>query len=380
MLQQQGEDGFWAFEPNPLPPQPPLSLDGSLAGLIDRANQALGRLDGVTMLVPDPDQFVYTFVRKEAVLSSQIEGTQSSLSDLLLFENGEAPHVPREDAQETSNYIAAMNHGLAEVARPGGLPISNRLLGQVHALLLQSGGGSDKAPGEFRRTQNWLGGTRPSNARFVPPPWTSVEPAMGELERFIHDREGESRVLVKAALAHVQLETIHPFLDGNGRLGRLLITLLIAAEGVLDRPLLYLSLYLRRNRDLYYEHMQRVRTDGAWEDWLRFFLEGVIEVAGSTTQTTQQIIALVDTDRQLIHQLGRGAATALRVHDWAARYLTVRPARVARELGLTEPPVYNAIARLEEHGILREVTGRRRGRLWVYDAYLELMNEGTEPL
>lgn len=380
MLQQEGDDGFWAYEPSSLPPKPPLDVDGSLADLIDRANQALGRLDGVTLLVPDPDQLVYTFVRKEAVLSSQIEGTQSSLSDLLLFENDEAPSVPRGDAEETSNYIAAMNHGLSEVARPGGLPISNRLLRQVHAILLQSGRGSDKSPGEFRRTQNWLGGTRPSNARFVPPPWTSVEPAMGDLERFIHDQEGERRVLVKAALAHVQLETIHPFLDGNGRLGRLLITLLIAAEGVLERPLLYLSLYLKRHRDLYYQHLQRVRTDGAWEEWLRFFLEGVIEVAGSTTQTTQRIVALIDADRQTIQRLGRGAATAFRIHDWASRYLVVRPGPLARELGLTEPPVYNAIARLEEHGILREVTGRQRGKLWVYDQYLELMNEGTEPL
>jgi len=380
VLQQDGGGGFWAYEPNSLPPNPPLELDGSLAGLIDRANQAIGRLDGVTLLVPDPDQLIHTFVRKEAVLSSQIEGTQSSFSDLLLFENDEAVGVPREDAEETSNYIAAMNHGLTEVARPGGLPISNRLLRQVHAILLQSGRGASKSPGEFRRTQNWLGGTRPSNARFVPPPWTSVEPAMGDLEEFIHDQEGESRVLVKAALTHVQFETIHPFLDGNGRLGRLLITLLIAADGVLQRPLLYLSLYLKANRDLYYEHLQRVRTDGAWEEWLGFFLEGVTEVAGSTTETTQRIVALIDTDRQAIHRLGRGAATAFRVHDWAARYLIVRPARVARELGLTEPPVYNAIARLEEHGILREVTGRKRGKLWVYDEYLELMNEGTEPL
>ena len=380
VLQQEGEDGFWAYEPSSLPPHPPLELDGSLAGLIDRANQALGRLDGVTLLAPDPDQFIHTFVRKEAVLSSQIEGTQSSFSDLLLFENDEAVGVPREDAEETANYIAAMEHGLAEVARPGGLPISSRLLRQVHAILLQSGRGANKSPGEFRRTQNWIGGTRPSNARFVPPPWTSVESAMGDLERFIHDQEGENRVLVKAALAHVQLETIHPFLDGNGRLGRLLITLLIAVEGVLKRPLLYLSLYLKQNRDLYYGHLHRVRTDGAWEEWLRFFLEGVIEVAGSTTRTTQRIVALIDTDRQTIHRFGRGAATAFRVHDWAARYLTVRPGRVARELGLTEPPVYNAIARLEEHGILREVTGRQRGKLWVYDQYLELMNEGTEPL
>ena len=378
--QEDGEQGYWAFYPRPLPPEPPLALKGDLPDLLDRANQALGRLDGVTLLLPDPDQFIYTFVRKEAVLSSQIEGTQSSLSDLLLFENEAAPGVPRQDAAETTNYIAAMNHGLHEIARPGGLPLSNRLLREVHARLLQSGRGAGKTPGAFRRNQNWIGGSRPGNARFVPPPSSQVEAAMSDLEKFLHDKNAESRVLVKAAMAHAQFETIHPFYDGNGRLGRLLITLLLAAEGVLERPLLYLSLHLKRNRDAYYDHLQGVRSEGRWEEWLRFFLEGVIEVARSTTQTTRQIVAMIERDRQTIHAMGRAAATAHRVHEWASRYLMVRPPWAATGLGLSEPPVYSAVRRLEEAGILREVTGRQRGRLWVYDEYLAFMSEGTEPL
>jgi Fic family protein len=347
--------------------------------LLDRANQALGRLDGVTLLLPDPDQFIYTFVRKEAVLSSQIEGTQSSLSDLLLFEHDAAPGLLREDAQETANYIAALNHGLAQIARPGAPPLSARLLREVHARLLQSGRGSQKAPGEFRRTQNWLGGSRPSLARFVPPPAQEVAPAITALERFIHDEPQATPILIKAALAHAQFESIHPFLDGNGRVGRLLITLLLCAEGVMRRPLLYLSLYFKRHRDDYYEYLQRVRTEGGWEDWLRFFLQGVVDVAESTTRTTQRLVAMIESDRQAIHEFGRGAATAHRVHDLAARFVLVGASSVAEQLGLTSPPVYAALGRLERAGILREATGRRRGKLYVYEQYLEILNESTEP-
>ena len=380
LLAQDGPEGFWAFHPAPLPPSPPLVIDADLQDRLDAGNQALGRLDGITLLLPDPDQFLYTFVRKEAVLSSQIEGTQSSLSDLLLFENDAAPGVPREDAQVTANYITAMNYGISEILRPGGTPLSARLLREVHGILLASGRGADQAPGEFRRDQNWLGGSRPGNARFVPPPWPRVEPAMGDLEKFLHDQPAPAPVLIKAALAHAQFETIHPFLDGNGRVGRLLITLLLCSQGVLQRPLLYLSLYLKRNRDAYYDHLQRVRTEGAWEEWLRFFLDGVIEVAETTTDATRRIVGMIEQDRQRILGMGRGAATAHRVHDLAARYVVVRPAAAARALELTDPPVYAAIGRLEKAGILREVTGRQRGKIYVYDQYLSLLNEGTEPL
>ncbi|ADB49443.1 Fic family protein [Conexibacter woesei] len=373
--QQSGPDGFAAFFPAPLPPDPPLAIDAELQARLDRANQALGRLDGVTLLLPDPEIFLYSYVRKEAVLSSQIEGTQSSLSDLLLFEHDVAPSVPSGDAQEASNYVAATYRGV-ELLR-GGLPLSNRLLKQVHDTLMDGARGGERQPGEFRRSQNWLGGTRPGTARFVPPPWQEAEAAMGKLERFLHGDPVQTPTLVKAALAHAQFETIHPFLDGNGRLGRLLVTLLLIAEGVIDRPLLYLSLYLKQHRDVYYDRLQRVRTEGAWEDWLVFFLDGVTEVAQSTTETTRRLVSLIEADRRRIHALGRGAATAARVHDELTAGVVGRPADVAARIGRSEPPVYQAFARLEELGIAREVTGRRRGRVYVYDSYLSLLNEGT---
>ena len=373
---QQAPEEFWAFHPRPLPPKPQLAIGADLQGRLDTANQALGRLDGITLLLPDPDQFLYTFVRKEAVLSSQIEGTQSSLSDLLLFENEAAPGVPRHDAEETANYIAALNHGMDSL-RSGRLPLCNRLLREVHDILLSSGRGSDMAPGEFRTNQNWIGGSRPGNARYVPPPADQVEPMMGALEKFLHGDPEPAPILIKAALAHAQFETIHPFYDGNGRVGRMLITLLLAADGVLERPLLYLSLFLKQNRDAYYDHLQRLRTHGTWEDWLGFFLDGVVEVATSTTETTQRIVQMIERDRVRIHGLGRGAATAGRVHDLAARVVVIRARLTAERLELSEPPVYSAIARLEELGILREVTGRQRNKLYVYDEYLALLNEGT---
>lgn len=371
-----GSEGYSAFHPRPLPPDPPLSVDADLQELLDRANQALGRLDGITLLLPDPDQFLYTYVRKEAVLSSQIEGTQSSLSDLLLFEADAAPGVPLSDARETSNYIAAMNRGL-ELLRDEELPICNRLFREVHGVLLGSGRGSEKTPGKFRREQNWIGGSRPSIARYVPPPWEEVEPAMAELEKFLHDQPERTPILIKAALAHAQFESIHPFLDGNGRVGRLLITLLLVGDGVLKGPLLYLSLYLKQNRDDYYDHLQRIRTEGAWEEWLRFFLEGVVEVAESTTATTGDLVHMIERDRHKIHEFGRGAATAARVHDLASRFVVFRPTVAADLLRLSAPPVYNAVSRLEQAGILREVTGRQRGKLYVYDEYLARLNEGT---
>jgi len=372
IVAQSGPDGFSAFVPAPLPPDPALRITSSLQALLDEANQALGRLDAVSVLLPDPGQFLYSYIRKEAVHSSQIEGTQSSLSDLLLFENEQVPGVPLDDVEETSNYVAAMNHGLERI-ESGKLPLSNRLLREVHELLMSGARGGDKAPGEFRRTQNWLGGTRPGNARFVPPPATEVVPAMGDLEKFLHDDPEPTPILIKAALAHAQFETIHPFLDGNGRVGRLLITLLLCSERVLQEPLLYLSLYFKQNRDAYYDHLQRVRTEGAWEDWLQFFLEGVIAVAVSATETARSIRQLIETDRDKIHGVGRGAASALRLHDLAGRRIVLTGGGTARLLGLSVPTVNAALARLQQAGIIREVTGRRRGRVFVYEAYLELL-------
>jgi Fic family protein len=374
--QASGGAPYSTFLPHPLPPDPPLHVSAELLALQDRANQALGRLDGITLLLPDPELFIYAYIRKEAVLSSQIEGTQSSLSDLLLYEANAAPGVPLDDARETSNYIAALNHGLERILS-GQLPLCNRLLREVHAELLSSGRGADKAPGRFRQEQNWLGGPDPSTARYVPPPWQEVEPAMARLERFLHDDPEQTPILIKAALAHAQFESIHPFLDGNGRVGRLLITLLLVSERVLSQPLLYLSLYLKQNRDTYYDHLQRVRTEGAWERWVEFFLRGVIDVAESATAATAQLVRVIERDRQRTHELGRGAATALRVHDLASRFVVIRPTTAMESLQLTGPPVYAAFKKLEALGILQEVTGRRRGKLYAYAEYLQILNEGT---
>lgn len=372
-----GADGYAAFIPRPLPPDPPLVLDGTIQKLLDRANQALGRLDGMTVLLPDPDTLLYTYVRKEAVLSSQIEGTQSSLSDLLLYENDATPGVPMEDVQETSNYLAAMRHGLDAITEER-LPLSSRLLREIHTILLHETRGGEKARGDFRRVQNWLGGTRPQNARFVPPPPNVVPDAMSDLERFIHDDQLTLPLLVKAALAHAQFETIHPFLDGNGRVGRLLITLMLCAEGVLDRPLLYLSLYFKRHRDVYYDRLQRIRTHGEWEPWLRFFLEGVTEVAQETTQTTRDVVQMVERDRQVVGGFGRAAGSASQLYEQAVRRVVVTPKLALRATQLSGPAVQSGLRRLEEAGILREITGRQRGKVYVYAQYLALLNAGTE--
>lgn len=371
-------EGFSAFLPNPLPPRPPVAIDGGMQALLDRANQELGRLDGVTLLLPDPDRFLYSYVRKEAVLSSQIEGTQSSLSDLLLFEHDVVPGVPRYDVEETSNYVAAMNHGLRRLTE--GFPLSLRLIREVHAELLSGAHGAGKSPGEFRRTQNWIGGTRPGNARYVPPQANEVMPAMSDLERFLHDDPASTPLLIKAALAHAQFETIHPFLDGNGRVGRLLITLLLCLpeERVLSRPLLYLSLYLKSHRDVYYEHLQRIRTDGDWESWVRFFLEGVIEVAGGATETTRRIVELIEQDRALVHGLGRASGSAALVHDLAVREIVLTIPWAARSINVSKPTAAKSLAHLVSLGVLDEITGRARNRVFVYREYLSLLQEGTD--
>jgi Fic family protein len=375
---------YSVFSPKPLPPDPALIVEADLQRLLDRANQALGRLDGITLLLPDADQFLYSYIRKEAVLSSQIEGTQSSLSDLLLFEHEVAPGVPEEDVRETTNYLAALNLGLKSIEE--GLPLSLRLLKQVHGELLRGTRGGDTGPGEFRRIQNWLGGPEPALARYVPPPPNEVPAAMSDLERFLHGEPVAMPILVRAALAHAQFETIHPFLDGNGRLGRLMVTLLLCsdtADGesqVLSRPLLYLSLHLKRHRDTYYDRLQAIRTDGDWEGWLRFFLEGVISVADLASETTKRIVELIARDRRRVNALGRAAGSAMLVFDHAVREVVLRIPETARQLPVSEPTVATAIGHLERIGILRERTGRPRNKVFVYDEYLKILSEGTEPL
>jgi Fic family protein len=373
-----GGETVRAFVPAPLPPDPPLDLSGARQRLLESALLACGRLDGVTALLPDPDVFLYAYVRREAVLSSQIEGTQSSLSDLLLFELDEAPGVPFDDVVEVSNYVAALEYGMARLR--GGFPISNRLMREVHEKLLASGRGAEKQPGEFRRSQNWIGGTRHDNALFVPPPPQHVQDCMASLERSIHAENDGLPALVRAALVHAQFETIHPFLDGNGRVGRLLIVLMLFDDGVLDQPLLYLSLYFKQHRDEYYRLLDTVRSEGDWEAWLDFFLEGVANTAGSAVKTAHRLLALFDEDAARVRTLGRAAANALRVFD-ALRDLPLANLNALTErTGASYPTVARAVEALEKLGIVREITGRKRERVFAYARYLDILNEGTEPL
>lgn len=366
-----------ALIPPPLPPVPPVDLTRLILPL-QRAQMALGRLDGVASILPDTDLFLYMYVRKEALLSSQIEGTQSSLSDLLLFETDEAPGVPLDDVQEVSCYVAALNHGI-DLLR-GGLPLSLRLIREIHGVLLSSGRGAGKQPGEFRTSQNWIGGARPALAAFVPPPPQQVIPLLGAMESFIHDEAAALPVLIKAGLVHVQFETIHPFLDGNGRLGRLLVTFLLCAEGMLRQPILYLSLYLKTQRAAYYDLLQRVREQGDWETWLAFFLEGVAETAEGATEAARQIMALFDADRARIEALGRAAGSALRVHDLLKTRPLLSIAGAGERLALSHPTIGAAFGHLVALGILKETTGRQRGRIFSYERYVAILARGTEPL
>ena len=365
-----------AFVPTPLPPMPPIDWAPELRDKFDNALIGLGRLDSASTLIPDTSLFLYMYVRKEAVLSSMIEGTQSSISDLMLFELDQVPGVPLDDVREVSNYVAALNHGLSRLAE--GFPLSLRLLKEIHGILLLKGRGSRQNPGEFRRTQNWIGGTRPGNAIFVPPPPEKVLECMGELERFLYDRPEHTPLLQKAALAHVQFETIHPFLDGNGRLGRLLITLLLCEQKALQQPMLYLSLYFKTQRQYYYELLNEVRQRGNWEAWLDFFAEAVIIAANQAVDTTRQLADLSKEDRDKINGLGRAALSALQVH----RALLERPIATAgwlvKKTTISPATVNKCLNHLESLGIVSELTGQKRNRLYSYTRYIEIMNYGTE--
>jgi Fic family protein len=373
-----GGERIRAFVPRALPPAPPLALDGALHAKLEEALLALGRLDGLSTLLPDTSLFLYSYVRKEAVLSSQIEGTQSSLSDLLLYEMRGAPGVPMDDVIETSNYVAAMEHGLARLR--GGFPLSNRLIREIHEKLLARGRGSDKEPGSFRRSQNWIGGTRPGNALFVPPPPHMVAGSMSELEKFLHRRKEPLPILIRAGLAHAQFETIHPFLDGNGRVGRLLITLLLCHAGVLKEPMLYLSLHFKKERRKYYRLLSDVRTKGDWEAWLAFFLEGVRLTADGAVSTAGRLVDLFAEDEERIRKRGRAAGSAVLIH----RALKMRPIVSLHEAGtragVSFPTASTGMKLLEDLGIARELTGKKRDRLYSYARYIEILSEGTEPL
>ena len=351
-----------AFVPAPLPPKPSIEWTPDLRSKFDRAHFALGQLDSISTFLPDVPLFLYMYVRKEAVLSSMIEGTQSSLSDLLLFELEMEPGVPLDDVREVSNYVVALDYGLKRLA--DGFPLSLRLIKEMHSVLLSKGRGSNQTPGEFRRTQNWIGGTRPGNAVFVPPPADRVLECMGQLELFLHDQPETTPALLNAALAHVQFETIHPFLDGNGRLGRLLITLLLCEQKMLREPMLYLSLYFKTHRQYYYDLLNETRLSGNWEAWLDFFAEAVIVTANQAVDTARQLIDLANEDRERISGLGRATASTLRVH----RAMMGRPITASgwlvKKAGITPATVNKCLGHLERLGIVRELTSRKRDRVY----------------
>ncbi len=365
-----------AFVPAPLPPNPPIEWTHELRNKFDQALLSLGRLDSVSTLLPDTSLFLYMYVRKEAVLSSMIEGTQSSLSDLLLFELDQVPSVPISDVQEVSNYVAAMNHGLNQLA--AGFPLSLRLIKEIHGVLLAKTRGGNQTPGEFRRSQNWIGGTRPGNAAFVPPPADQVMDCMGKLELFLQNLPESAPVLLKAALAHVQFETIHPFLDGNGRLGRLLITLFLCEQKVLREPMLYLSLYFKTQRQFYYELLNNVRLTGDWEAWLEFFADAVIVTATQAAETAQQLLELLNQDREKISGLGRAATSTLRTHQALLEHPIVTAGWLVEKTGITPATINKCLGHLQRLGVVRELTEQKRNRLFSYARYIEIMNLGTE--
>jgi len=370
---RSADEPFKAFVPTPLPPRPDVQWTPALRRRYDAALLALGRLDAIADLLPNAALLLYSFVRKEAVLSSMIEGTQSSLADLMLYELDEQPGVPVDDAREVSLYVAALEHGLERVR--AGFPLSVRLLREIHKVLLGHGRGASLAPGELRRTQVWIGGTRPGNAVFVPPPATEVQDCLRDLERFLHDQPEPTAPLIKAALAHVQFETIHPFLDGNGRIGRLLITMQLCADGLLREPLLYLSLHFKEHRQTYYDLLNQVRLTGDWEAWLEFFCDAVAATATSASDSAKRLLELASSDSRRIEGLGRAASSALVVHRDLQRQPIATAASLGASTGLAQATINKALASLERLGIVTELTRKQRGRVFSYSRYAEILNE-----
>lgn len=370
-------ESYQAYIPSPLPPSPPLHME-EIYPLLDQANIAIGRLDGISITVPDPSLFLYMYVRKEAVLSSQIEGTQSTLSDLLMYENEESIGVPEHDVIEVSSYVAAMEHGLKRIQE--GFPLCLRLVREMHEILLSKGRGSSKQPGEFRCSQNWLGGTRPGNAKYVPPPPEQVMDLLSSLEKFLHNETGKMPTLIKAALAHVQFESIHPFLDGNGRIGRLLITFILCVDGIMRKPLLYLSLYFKNNRTAYYNNLQHVRETGDWEEWLKFFLQGVIETANQAVATVQLVLKLFTEDRQKIESSSKVSTSILIVHHYLQKTPITDSKKITRNCKISLPTTNKILHHLMDIGIVKEVTGRARNKVYIYQRYLDVLSENLEPI
>lgn len=366
-----GGETVRAFVPPPLPPNPPIEMTALVSHLSD-ADRALGRLDGISQLLPNKELFLYMYVRKEAVLSSQIEGTQSSLADLLRAEADQLENRNFDDITEVSNYVEAMSYGLERMAT---LPLSLRLIREMHERLLRSGRGAGKDPGQFRRSQNWIGGTRPGNAIYVPPPPVEMERCLDALEKFIHSENRELPPLIKAGLVHLQFESIHPFLDGNGRIGRLLITLMLCAQGLLKEPLLYLSLYFKTKRADYYRLLQEVRERGTWETWLEFFLDGITATADEAVATATGISELLESDFQKIRASGKFTGSLQQIFDLLKKNPYVTAAATAKKTRLTLPTVNSTLGTLEELKILREITGRKRDRVYEYDAYVSILQD-----
>jgi Fic family protein len=364
--------GYRAFIPAPLPPEPPIAMDEEMVRLLSSADRCLGRLDGVASVLPNPNLFVAMYVRQEAVLSSQIEGTQSTLEDVIQFQLGADGDRLPQDVEEVVNYVHAMNHGLRRLPD---LPLSLRLIREIHAELLAGVRGSHRSPGEFRTSQNWIGpaGCTLQNASFVPPPVPDMADALGNLERFLHERD-TLPVLIQAGIAHAQFETIHPFLDGNGRVGRLLITFLLCERDVLQRPLLYLSHYLKAHRAEYYDRLMAIRNEGNWEGWLKFFLRGVYEVSTSATETARRILGLRESHRQLVVARLGNTPHAPRLLDFLYEQPIVNVRTVERHLGCTYATANKLVEQFTQLGILREVTGGRRNRLYRYAEYLSLFD------
>ncbi len=370
-------NGYRAFIPEPLPPEPPVRMDGELQALLSAADRSVGRLDGSIQTLPNPDLFVLMYVRKEAVLSSQIEGTQSSLQDVLAAEAKVLAHDRPRDVNEVIRYIEAMRYGLERLPE---LPVSVRLIREIHAKLMREVRGSHLTPGELRTSQNWIGapGSTLREAAFVPPPPHEVPNALGNLETFLHD-PGELPVLISIGMAHAQFETIHPFLDGNGRVGRLLITFLLCERKALVKPVLYLSHFFKQHRQAYYEHLQAVRDNGAWEEWLAFFLRGVLEVSAQATDTARRILALREKHRSMVtEKLGYAAGNGHHVLEHLYERPTVSVSDVQGLIGTTYPAANTLVARMADCGILRELTGRSRNRVFGYRDYIDLFHDGAE--
>lgn len=376
---KQGTTGAYykAYVPKKLPPEPTLEMD-KLYPLLDKAIQEVAHLNALAKSVPNKSLFIYMYVRKEALLSSQIEGTQSSFADLMLFEHDQKPQVAIEDVEEVSHYVEAIMYGLKRIKED--FPLSLRLIREIHGVLLRGGRGQHKTPGEFRRSQNWIGGSRPGNALFVPPSPEYLKECLSDLEKFLYDEECPYHILIKAGLVHVQFETIHPFLDGNGRVGRLLIIFMLCESGFLSDPILYLSLYLKQNRRLYYDLLQQVRENGTWETWLEFFLQGVATTAKQASVTIEKINHLFAKDMQAIETLGKARFSAEVVFEYLKKLPQVSVSLLAQELEMTEPTARVALEHLQQLNIVEEITGKRRDRTYVYKKYLSILEQGTEPL